>query len=176
MTILPDLYYTAQFISLYGFAFNHPTFLCFKNSILVNNCECSLAHVLQTKSRYFSPTPYIILCYKKATTISKAPVTAILSSLTIGLGFHILVVSTSGLEGSRKPNRYKAARVQFTKVDLCLAKGKPKDSSLDTGSGTILFEGSFDLSVFQWLSRTPVVHHQVFRFALCVEVKGTEFR
>lgn len=127
MTILPDSYYTAQFISLYGFAFNHPTFLCFKNSILVNNCECSLAHVLQTKSRYFSPTPYIILCYKKATTISKAPVTAILSSLTIGLGFHILVVSTSGLVGSRKPNRYKAARVQFTKVDLCLAKGKPKD-------------------------------------------------
>ena len=79
-------------------------------------------------------------------------------------------------EGSRKPDRCKTARVQFTKVDLRLAKGKPKDSSLDTGSGTILFEGSFDLSVFQWLSWAPVVHHQVFRFALCVEVKGTEFR
>lgn len=53
MTISPDLHYRAQFISWYGFALNHPTFLCFKVSIFVNKGQCSSPHVLWTKSRCF---------------------------------------------------------------------------------------------------------------------------
>lgn len=90
---------------------------------------------------HFPYSLYYILCYTKATIISKAPVTAILSSITTDQAVHILFVITSGV-GWKKHIQSSQGWKFIMMVDLCLAK--PKDF-LDTDSETILFEGSFDL-------------------------------
>lgn len=77
----------------------------------------------QNQGTFFLPFHYI-LCYRKATTISKAQ-----SSFPVKLGncsssSHFLNKHIrQEMKGLRI--RHKAARIQFTKVDLCLTKRKP---------------------------------------------------
>ena len=72
ITILPDSYYTVQFTPIYRFALNQPTFLYFKNSILLNHRECSLPYILWAKSRFLYSLSHKGYYHKQSTSHSKS--------------------------------------------------------------------------------------------------------